>query len=177
MRLFVAIDLPERTKALVQGLIDRLRPTAKLSWSAAANLHVTTKFIGEWPEERLAELVRVLHSVPTGGPLEVAVRGLGWFPNARNPRVFWVGVDGADSLNRLAAATDRALATIGVPEEKREYHPHLTLARRRSPVPLDHLRLALSEAPIGEVGYFQATSFSLYVSAGGKYTKLQEFPL
>ena len=49
MRLFTAIDIPEEIKTRLRLLVDRLRSTAKLSWSPVANLHVTTKFIGEWP--------------------------------------------------------------------------------------------------------------------------------
>ena len=60
MRLFTAIDLPADIQSPVGEVLKRLRDAgstdqAKLSWSTIEKLHVTTKFIGEWPEERLAE--------------------------------------------------------------------------------------------------------------------------
>jgi len=181
VRLFVAIDIPSEIKARLRAFVDRLRPTAKLSWSPADNLHVTTKFIGEWPEERLGELKSALALVPRPGPVEVAVRGLGWFPNAKNPRVFWAGIEGGVSLQKLAEDTERQLTPLGVSVEERGFHPHLTLARRRDPVPLDKLRKVLEEqeqdSSHHDFGSFQAASFVLYLSAGGKYTKLQEVPL
>jgi RNA 2',3'-cyclic 3'-phosphodiesterase len=179
MRLFTAIDIPAEIRARLRAFVDRLRPAAKLSWSAVDNLHVTTKFIGEWPEARLQEVKDTLAKVPKAGPLEIGVGGFGWFPNPKNPRVFWVGIRGGEALLKLSKDTEQNLAAIGVAVEDRDFHPHLTLARRRDPVPLGDLRRVLDslEAGAGEFGSFRATSFSLYLSAGGKYTRLQEFPL
>jgi RNA 2',3'-cyclic 3'-phosphodiesterase len=177
MRLFTAIDIPAAIKLRLCALLDRLRPLAKLSWSPPDHLHVTTKFIGEWPEARLEELNQTLADVPPPGPIEIAVRGLGWFPNDRNPRVFWAGVESGPELGTLAQATEQSLVSIGVPVEERKFHPHLTLARRRNPVPVDRLRKELAEIPSSDFGCFRTESFFLYLSRGGKYTKLHEFPL
>lgn len=177
MRLFVAIEIPGEIKARLRALIDRLRPAAKLTWSPVENLHVTTKFIGEWPEPRLDGVKRALAAVPARGPIEIAVRGLGWFPNARNPRVFWAGIEATDALRRLAESTEKNLESLGVAVEKREFHPHLTLARRRDPVPIEKLRVEVESHAGDDFGAFTASSFFLYLSAGGRYTKLQEFAL
>lgn len=177
MRLFTALDLPGEITARLRAFVDRLRSSAKLAWSPVENLHVTTKFIGEWPEPRLREIEDALGSVPPPGPVEIAIRGIGWFPNARNPRVFWAGVESGPQLQTLARDTERAVATLGVPIEDREFHPHLTLARRRDNAPLDKLRELLATADRTDFGAFSATSFFLYKSAGGRYTRLNEFPL
>src|ERR1700683_5362272 len=121
MRLFTAIDIPAAIKLRLCAFLDRLRPLAKLSWSPPDHLHVTTKFIGEWPEARLEELNQALDAVPAPGPIEIAVRGLGWFPNDRNPRVFWAGVESGPELGALAQATEQSLASIGVPVEDRKF--------------------------------------------------------
>ena len=177
MRLFCAIDIPGGIKGKLRALTDRLRPLAKLSWSPVENLHVTTKFIGEWPEERLAEIKQALAAVPRPGPVEIAVRGLGWFPNERNPRVFWAGIECGEDLRKLARDTEDGVAALGVPYEDREFHPHLTLARRRDPVPVDRLRREVAELRDTDFGTFAANSYSLCLSKGGRYTKLEEFPL
>jgi len=177
MRLFCAIDLPAAIRSSLKTLIDRFRPLAKLSWSPAENLHVTTKFIGEWPEERLGEIESSLAAVHRPGAISIAVRGLGWFPNERNPRVFWAGIESGDELRRLAHDTEQALAVLGVPVEDRDFSPHLTLARRRTPVPVERLRNEVGEMHAREFGSFQAESFFLYLSRAGRYTKLQEYPL
>ncbi len=180
MRLFVAIDIPAEIKDALRCFVARLRPTAKIGWSPLDNLHITTKFIGEWPESRLDEMKRALASAPVKGPIDITVKGLGWFPNARRPRVFWVGVTGGEPLRALARSTEQAAAALGVPVEGRAYSPHLTLARIREAVPLERLHQALDSLPTGcgfDFGSFSATQFFLYLSAGGKYSQLAGFPL
>ena len=103
------------------------------------------------------------------------IGGLGWFPNARNPRVFWAGVTAGEGLRQLAHATEAALHSIGVPKDDREYSPHLTLARIRERVPLDALRKVIDSLESTEFGAFVAQEFYLYLSAAGKYTKLARF--
>ena len=181
MRLFTAIDLPADITDQLAALIVRLRPAAKLKWSSAANLHLTTKFIGEWPDERLGELSAALRGLPGHLPTGIAIRGLGWFPNPRAPRVFWAGVEAGPVLADLARSTDQALARLGVAREDRPYSPHLTLARIKESVPLDRLRDAVAALPSEEFGQFVADRFCLYRSqlgsSGSVYTKLEEFAL
>jgi 2'-5' RNA ligase len=180
MRLFVAIDIPAEIKDALRCFVDRLRPAAKIGWSAVDNLHDTTKFIGEWPEPRLDEMKRALSAVPVGGAIEITVKGLGWFPNPRGPRVFWAGVEGGEPLRALAHVTEQAVAQFGVPVEERGFSPHLTLARIREAVPLASLHQAIESFPAGcgfNFGSFRALQFCLYLSAGGKYTQLAGFPL
>jgi RNA 2',3'-cyclic 3'-phosphodiesterase len=183
MRLFAAIDLPEEVRANLRSLLGHLKPFARINWSPVANLHITTKFIGEWPESRLDEMKQALAAMPHGGAIEISVRGLGWFPNDRRPRVFWAGVEGGEPLFKLARATEQAVAALGVPvealagsSEARPYTPHLTLARIREAVPLDALRSAIAKTA-ADFGSFRATDFFLYLSAGGKYTRLAAFSL
>ena len=180
MRLFVAIDIPAEIKDALRSFVARLRPAAQIGWSPVDNLHITTKFIGEWPEPRLDELKRALTLVPVKSAIDITVKGLGWFPNPRRPRVFWAGIEGGEPLRALARATELAVADFGVPIEERAYSPHLTLARIREAVPLEHLHKTIESFPAGcgfDFGSFSATRFFLYLSAGGQYTQLSGFPL
>ena len=180
MRLFVAIDIPDAVGAALDAFQGLLRPTAKLSWSDVTNLHITTKFIGEWPADRIADVTLALGTVPMAGPIEISVKGIGWFPNQRRPRVFWAGVEGGEPLRALARDTEQSLAALGVPAEGRPYSAHLTLARIRETVPLEALQEKLRMLPAGcgfDFGVFRATRFFLYLSRDGKYTQLAGFPL
>lgn len=165
----------------IERLVSQLRPAARIGWSRPANLHITTKFIGEWPEERLAELQSALATIGRPGVIEIAVSGIGWFPNPHHPKVLFAAAEAGDSLKELAAATDRTTAELGVPAENRAYSPHLTLARIRTPVDLRSLRQRIAEMPSQEFGCIQADRFYLYLSelhpAGSVYHKLAEFPL
>lgn len=181
MRLFTGIDLAEDVRANLARLLERLRPAARLRWSVAENLHVTTKFIGEWPEARLEELLAALRTVPRTGPISITVRELGWFPNARAPRVFWAGIHGDERLYELARAIDRLTSRMGIEEEKRPYSPHLTLARIPPGSSLAALHRAIEALTTLDFGSFVADCFYLYRSelspAGSRYTKLARFPL
>jgi 2'-5' RNA ligase len=179
MRLFAGIDLPAEVKSNLARLLGRLRPAARLKWSPVENLHVTTKFIGEWPQDRLSELVGTLGELPGRAPFQIAIRELGWFPNPRDPRVFWAGVSAAPALAALAREADEALARLGVPTETRAYSPHLTLARIKDRVPLAGIHEAIAAMPADDFGEFTADRFHLYRSdrgaSGSVYTKLKEF--
>lgn len=177
MRLFTAIDISAEVKERLRTLVHRLRPLADVKWSPVDNLHVTTKFIGEWPEGRLEEMKRILSGVGAADAINVSIHGLGWFPSVRRPHTFWAGVDGGEALKALAKTTGQSVAKAGVPLEDREYSPHLTLARLKDRVPLDGLRRAIAGLDSDNFGSFRVYSFFLYLSAGGKYTKLAEFKL
>jgi 2'-5' RNA ligase len=185
MRLFTALDLPQEIAGRLEQLIDRLKPAARIHWSPPANLHITTKFMGEWPEARLDELKAALSAVASRPPIDTHIHGAGFFPNSKSPRNFWCGID-APGLAELAADTDAACAALGIESEKRAYSPHLTLARIKERLDLAPLhaaiaREALPDASGLEFGRFDARSFHLYRSqskpTGSVYTKLAEFPL
>lgn len=179
MRLFTAVDIPREVIHALDGLIARLKPSARIKWSPATNLHITTKFIGEWPDQRLGELTDALRPLAAPEPIPIAVRGLGFFPNARAPRVFWAGVEAPASLVELARQTDRALIRLGIPSEARPFSPHLTLARIKEPIPLGRLHEAIAALASTEFGTFNVDRFYLYRStlnpSGSVYTRLAEF--
>jgi len=179
MRLFTAIDLPSEILLRLDRLLSALRSEALIKWSPLDNLHVTTKFIGEWPGSRVPELHTILRQLTRRQPFEVELRRLGWFPNDRSPRVLWLGVDGGESLTELAAEIDRALAKIGIAKEEREFSPHLTLARIKNPVPLSNLRNKVQEMQPAALGRFSVPHFCLFSSRPGTnasiYEKLEEY--
>ncbi len=183
MRLFTAIDIPEEVRERLRALVEQWKPLAKIHWSPVANLHITTKFIGEWPEARLEEMKRAIEGIRRPGAFEIAIRGFGWFPNERHPRVLWAGIEGGEALAALARATEQAVSAVGVAAEERPYAPHLTLARVREATSLDALRSAVAkhveQKPTAgaDIGAFRVTEFFLYLSAGGKYTRLAGFSL
>ncbi|MGO4880976.1 MAG: RNA 2',3'-cyclic phosphodiesterase [Bryobacteraceae bacterium] len=181
MRLFTGLDLPSEVIGALDASLDRLRPTARIKWSPPANLHITTRFIGEWPEERLPDLRAALERMATPPPIAIHIRKLGFFPNPHSPRVLFAGVDAAPDLAVLASQIDGALEPLGLKPEGRPFNPHLTLARIKDAVPLQKLRETIAALPSLDFGSFTADRFFLYQSrlgrAGSVYSKLAEFPL
>jgi len=179
MRLFTGLDLPTVVVDGLEQLLRQLRPAARIQWSPPANLHITTKFIGEWPEDRVNELKAALAALPGRASIPVHIHKVGFYPNPHSPRVFWCGID-APGLAELAAETDQATASLGIASEKRAYSPHLTLARIKEKLDLQPLREAIAARPSLDFGQFEGSSFFLYRSqlrpTGSVYTKLAEFP-
>src|SRR5437764_90814 len=112
MRLFTGLDLPDDVVEKLEELVRRLKPSAQVAWSPPSNWHITTKFIGEWKEERLGELTAALGTLPGRDPIPVAMRGLGFYPHARSAKILYCGVEGV-GLESLARDTDSATTVCG----------------------------------------------------------------
>jgi len=179
VRLFTGIPIPPDVTANLSRLLDLLRPSAQIRWSPVYNLHITTRFIGEWPETRLSEIVGRLQPLGERATITLEVSGLGWFPNPHSPRILFTAVRDSGALSDLATATDAALEPLGIEREQKPYHPHLTLARiKDAGATLAGLRQAIAKLETTELGTFPASAFSLYASepgpAGSIYTRLAD---
>ena len=103
-----------------------------IRWVADENVHLTLKFLGEVPEERLADVCRAVDDAAAGvSSFELHLKGFGVFPSPRRPSVVWAGIDLDPTLGELCSRTEEALNKLGYPKENRRFHPHLTLGRAR----------------------------------------------
>ncbi len=137
MRLFFALELPRETKETLVAWQEKLRRSGRASWKwvEAENLHLTVRFLGEVPEERLEEVVAAGREAARECPsFPLSLGGLGFFPPQGPVRVAWVGVGEQKELFELREKLEEALRLRGFPPEEREFRPHLTLARAREPV-------------------------------------------
>jgi len=181
VRLFVALDVPDKVRSAIAECTERLKnlcPDAH--WVRLEGAHITLKFIGEVPPEKLERIRHALASLPAFPPIHVRFAGLGFFPNARRPRVFWAGVHGDPQLTGLATAIEKKLEPLGIPAEKREFHPHFTLARFESPRGTEALCAAAQRWESLEFGSETFHEFYLYQSvlkrSGAEYTRLVTYP-
>jgi RNA 2',3'-cyclic 3'-phosphodiesterase len=196
MRIFIGIDLDPEVRSRIERFLEGVEgfaPDAR--WLRSESLHITLKFIGEQTPERVEAITERLRRVE-GTAFAIRCAGYGFFPTAKAPRVFWIGIHAGPQLAELADSIDIATAELGVPREDRPYSPHLTLARtgagRRSGSPKwrkgdgPNAIFAVLEkrlAAMGDLdfGTMTANEFILYQSqlspGGSKYTKLQRFAL
>lgn len=183
MRLFVALDLPDEVRSAIAETIALLkRACREARWVRPDGMHITLKFIGhavaDGDTQKLQALRAALASVRVNGPVEMRIRGLGFFPNARRPRVIWCGVEASENLAELAADIERVLEPLGIPAEKRKFTPHLTLARLKDGgVPT--LAKAAEELKLREFGSARETEFHLFQSllkpSGAEYKKIESY--
>jgi 2'-5' RNA ligase len=182
LRLFIALDLPETVREKIAGLARMLRETCTgTRWVRIEGAHLTLKFIGETPPDRAEKIRSALNEVRAASPIELRFAGLGFFPNARRPRVLWAGVAAGPTLSALAASIETRLAPLGISRESRDFSPHITLARFDSPRGLDALRAAVEKLGAPEFGFALAAQFHLYHSVlkqgGAEYTQLASYQI
>ena len=138
IRSFIAIELPEEVKT---GL-NRLQAELKLpqhtfvKWVAPEGIHLTLKFLGNTPPQKVAEITGVMEQASQEvSPFQLEITEVGAFPNMRQPRVLWLGIRGdIDKLVAWQQRIDSGLVPLGFAKETRPFTPHLTLARLREGV-------------------------------------------
>jgi 2'-5' RNA ligase len=182
MRLFTGLSIPSHISGALEGVLKELRTIARVRWTSPENLHITSKFVGDWPDARVPELEGALAAMDPAGEFEVTVARFGFLPNPHRPKIFFAGVRGEVGLGALAARTDATLAPLGVKPESRPYTPHLTLARiGNEDIGALRERIAAVPPESFEFGSFSVREFHLYLSkaspAGSAYSRLATYPL
>ncbi len=180
MRAFIAIDLPEPIHAALsqhQAAFRAACPDAR--WTRPEGIHLTLKFLGEISDAQVKQVSEALAALGSFPAFSVQVKGFGFFPDARRPRVFWVGLEAPSALAELADRVEVAMERIGFPREQRSFTPHLTLARFKVPRPQPALQgLLPREAP--DLGRFEVSEFFLFESKlsphGAEYRRVMRFP-
>ena len=134
IRAFIAIDLPAEVKQALGDVAAALAagvPRGAVRWVRPEQIHLTLRFLGDTPIDRLPALAAALDDVAgRHSPFVLRLTTTGCFPNARRPRVVWVGLGGeAAALAALVAGLNTALGALGLPPEDKPFRAHLTLGR------------------------------------------------
>lgn len=185
LRVFCAVELPEGLRSRVAERMRGLRaefPEVRASWEKPEKLHVTLKFLGDIEPARVEALSgAAARAVSNVEPFELTIDTSGTFPPHGQPRVLWLGI--VDASGRLALMQNRLeseCAAAGFPREPRDFKPHLTLARLRSPQGARELAAAHRETPF-EPQRFTVSELVLMRSElgpdGSRYTPLSRHAL
>ncbi|MBI4333397.1 MAG: RNA 2',3'-cyclic phosphodiesterase [Chloroflexi bacterium] len=134
LRTFIAIELPEEVKTELEALQRKLglHREPGVSCVKPASTHLTLKFLGNTPVDKLKDIQETMRSVTAAaGPFVLELKGVGCFPNTRQPRVVWVGLTGGEELLSIQSLLEGEIEKLGFPAEARAFAAHLTLARVR----------------------------------------------
>ncbi len=119
VRVFVALDLPDLAKAVLRQTVQELESVlpSGVRWVDPGGIHLTLKFLGDVDAGRVDLLLAAMDKAARGFAscsFPLSLSGLGVFPNAREPRVLWAGVEGdLEALGRLQMLMDEALSEVG----------------------------------------------------------------
>ena len=183
MRLFVAISLPADLAADASEIL----PASLLALRRvkAENLHLTLAFLGQTPDERLADVTEAAREAAAPvAPFTLAFGRAGRFPERGRPRVAWLGIsDGAPGVLELGQGVHAGLRRRDLRFDDRPLEPHLTLARvtdDASAAEAKTVGAALEELAVPTLR-FQVTEIAVIQSVlspkGPRYAALATVPL
>ena len=189
-RLFIAVPVADDVRLSIRELMEAVagasideRTYGQPRWVRVDGLHLTLRFLGATPDERQPALGEAIAAAAHGvAPFRVVLSGGGSFPDARWPRVLWIGIEeGAPELAGLAGRLEEQLVPMGWPPEARPFAPHLTLARTDGVPHADERARRLAELAEGLSFGWQVDRVVLYNSIQGhgpaRYEGVAEAPL
>jgi RNA 2',3'-cyclic 3'-phosphodiesterase len=190
MRVFIAILAPKNIATRLALLPNAMEPHVPLLKNVTPdNLHLTLRFLGETPPERLQDIEDAVRDSAFRNLFTLTLDRLGAFPNDRSPRVLWVGFKpdtGLEALRELHSQLEDGLATHGFPSEGRGLSPHLTLARVRDHVTTGEKRVLGDQWRKIAADYHGSETFDVtevvvmrsdLSSSGPQYSALARVPL
>ncbi len=183
MRLFIAVELDEAVRERLGKAQDRLRSTpCRVKWVKPELMHLTLRFLGEADKTVVGILEQVMVSAAQGvGPIEVALAGLGAFPERGAPRVVWAGIHDNGFLALLNRRLEEGVRRLGFAPETRPFRPHLTLGRVSGRQGAAELRRRIAAQAADEFGSCTIAELLLVQSvlspAGPAYTPLRRHKL
>jgi 2'-5' RNA ligase len=189
LRTFIAIELDRELKDQLRRIQDQLRAQGvirSVRWVQPDGIHLTLKFLGDTPMDKVEEVKAALsRAAAKVAPFSFSISGLGCFPNVRQPRVVWVGLQElTGTLVRLRDAVEAEVAPLGFPTEGRPFSPHLTLGRVQRDSSKSEVRRigeVVAASAVGAVGEMTAKSVCFIKSdlkpGGAVYSTLFEAEL
>ena len=128
MRVFIAVEISdEKILNKIQTFQKNLEINAKPT--KINQIHFTLQFLGEINEEECEKVKDSLKTITFSG-FDLSLKGVGGFPNLKNPRVIWIGIDenGAEKLIKISEEIGLKLTSLGF-EKNKKFKPHLTVFR------------------------------------------------
>ena len=178
IRLFTALSVPDD---VVETLARRQIGLPGAKWRTADQLHITLTFYGEVDERRADDLSVELERAATGGPFEIALAGVGAFGDGHRTHAVWAGVEANERLSVLAGRCRSAAERAAIAVERRDYHPHLTLAYLRPQADQDRIGGWIAEHNLLHSPPIRIDRFGLYSSVlthdGSRYELEREYRL
>ena len=129
-RLFFALWPSRRQREGLRESIDPLCPLIGGRLVEEDNWHVTLVFIGEFPGERIPELLAAASAI-SAGPIRLRFDRLTFW---RKPGIACLqGKAVPPALEELVTLLQKALIPFGYAPDPRDFRPHITVARKVRP--------------------------------------------
>lgn len=175
-RFFIALSFPSD---IVMKLTELQSGLKGARWAPPQNLHLTLSYIGEASTILLEDLADVLSGFAARA-FCMQLRGINHFTSKRRSKSIWVGVAEEPSLFSLQSKIKNCLQINRIPRDKRQFSPHVTLARLKNVRPEDMAGFIVFNN-LFKPRSFRVKSFTLFESIltkeGSIYLPLEKFRL
>lgn len=182
IRAFIAIELPPEIIKKIAEIQDRFKAlNLDATWVKPSNIHLTLKFLGNINPQLLSKVKEVIvESLPPVPEFSISLGTVGVFPNIKQPRVLWIGVEEThQQLILLKSNIDKGLEPLGFEIDRKKFSPHLTLGRIKSAKGKSRLREMIQSFEKMDAEAIKVSSVKLMQSQltprGSIYTVLQAF--
>ncbi|KKR09865.1 MAG: 2'-5' RNA ligase [Parcubacteria group bacterium GW2011_GWA2_39_18] len=152
MRLFLAISISSKFRGFITNVQKKLTEFDKtLTWVKPSQAHITLRFLGDQPEEKLIAIIRYSKDIVAVAPeFELGDMDFKLFPNSKNPRALLFDFqEGKKEFLDLQKRLDESLLKSGLIFKHPLVFPHLTIGRikeKASPSQRQAVVLRLSDA-------------------------------
>ena len=183
IRAFIAIDLSSDIQRRLDEVVHNYKsqlPNIPIRWVAGSNIHLTLKFLGDVSVSNLNMLTDLIQAeISSHHQFDISVGGSGAFPNNRQPRIIWIGVEAPQELAAIQNGIEATTGRLGYTREERPFSPHLTLgrvSRNATSQDVQAISKALDKTRVGFLGVTCVEKVQLYRSdlqpSGAVYTQI-----
>lgn len=132
-RTFISVELPQSDT--IEAMMDSIEDIPGVKVTPLGQLHITLCFLGDVDTDRIpticSELKRAFNDT---GSFHICVRRIGAFPNRKNARIIWMGIEDGGELSECASKITHTLKRMGIRYDGKEFTPHITIGRARDTV-------------------------------------------
>ncbi len=179
MRAFLAIEIPDGIKNYLKTVIKTMATSVDgVRWVSETSQHITLKFFGEIEEETALKIkASMAYMEGKHAPFTATIKEIDAFPDRRRARVLVIILEnGVDNIKNIYNDIEESVSTLGIEKERRSFTPHITLGRRKTPVPIPDKALVKLERMsfnVGSIVLFKST----LRPEGALYTPVWEIKL
>jgi 2'-5' RNA ligase len=180
MRIFIGIKFDDSTREEIDRALKPFKKiAAPIKWVKTENIHLTLKFIGEVPPEKVTQVEKSLTQRDFNvGAFDLEIAGFGKFGRGSELNILWVGITKNEKLEDIYWRIEDSLGAIGIPKEKRPFNPHLTVGRNKKRYNFEPIFERLQENTDTFVSKFRGKAFQIFkselFSTGPVYSVLKE---
>jgi 2'-5' RNA ligase len=131
-RLFIAVEfVPDNNFFDVYSKVSAISTKLdRINWVKPDLIHLTLKFLGETPEEKIPFIAEKMKSAVLGiTPFELKIGEIGAFGSRYQPKVLWFGVQKNETIEQLHAQLQKEMRKLGFKPDFGNFVPHITIAR------------------------------------------------